>query len=620
MGFLKNLKESTTDTWDKLRSTFQQRRQQKTPIQKNSYRSKLYNRMSQQFGYASHHFSDDYTDQDRDDQTLRKRFVDYENMDDYAEVSAALNKFANEATKPDMLSDRRIWADGKNKNVVSDLNYFIHERLNKEKDIWGEIRYLAKTGNVYIHHLINNNGIVDTEPLPAALTRRVNNEHGQLMGFAISQGNVTNTGLPADEFRSEVKKRYSEAPDKDNWASETFKSYESRSDTQVFLDFEVSHIRLRGKDLMSEYGHSILEPARHDFRRLSMMEDAAVVYKLTRAQDRDIFYVDVGSMDGAEAMQHVQNAKDNYRKEKFVDSETGQVDFSYNPLAADEDLWIPKGDDGANIEHQQKSGSNYQAVEDLKYFRNKIGVALAYPELMDRQIDASKPLDHQNITFASKIMRLQRDYIEGYKKTCAIQLLATGRDPRDFIWDLHMTVPSAILELARVEVMSAKADIMKRLEKHVSVRWMLVELFGFSEEEATRLMVMRQDEKDWQKASDTYGQIQRDVLRNITQKQVDRKMERPDEDDGGGGGMFASRDFDKDKIAENAKLRASIKANKRAYGINGDQFTSGRDDYMNRQELLRDMQQNDLDLMERVNRTYSLLENMKQTSDFNKAA
>lgn len=361
----------------------------------------------------------------------------------------------------------------------------------------------CKYGNNYERMFINENGVIGTEPLPAALTQIVDDEYGQLLGYLVSL--TGDFALDPNQFRDMLRRNT--AP------SNNFKSFASRTTMIGFESWEVSHFKLKGKDRMTSYGYGIFEPARWLYRRLIMMEDAAVIHKLTRAPSRYVFYVDTGSLQPDRAMGHVQRVRDFYKRQRLVKPGTNKLDQAYNPLAIDEDLFIPVNRErGESVRVDTLQGPDYQSMEDVDYFRKKLGRAIKIPGFGRDDDVQNRPLSQEDFRFASAVMRVQRAVIQGYKKMCEIHLLATGRNPADFPFDIYMTVPSAIIELARIEVISAKADIMNSLSENVSIRWMLVNFFGFSEEEAVTLMVQRQEELDFYAAADLDRELERERI------------------------------------------------------------------------------------------------------------
>lgn len=476
-----------SDVWSKVRGFFAPTRDQVREIEKERFPG-AYPQNHHVYANRGKYF-DQYSQYTQITHDLQSRYIDYENMDDYPEIASALDTYADEATTRDIWKQHRLWVEGDNDQIVHDLSFMLHKQLEVDGFQWEMVRYLCKYGTNYERLFVNGNGVVATEPLPVALTRRVHDSYGSLAGFIVSRGGDFN--LAPSQFQELLKHKKTT----NRW--QTFYSHVNSTQTFAFEDWEVSHFRLVGKDRLDEYGFAVTDPARWVFRRLVMMEDSALVHRLTRAPSRYVFYVDTGNLPPEQAIHHVQRIKDWYTRQKFVSPSTGKLDMNYNPLAVDEDFFIPvHRERGESVRVDSLQGPDYQSVDDVDYFRKKLGRAIKIPNFgLDNDAQA-RPLTQEDIRLAAAVMRVQQANIEGWKKICFVHLVATGRSPFDSEWSLHMSPPSAILELARMEVLSSKADVMSRLQEHVSVRWLLTKLFGFSEDEAVNLMVLRQEEID----------------------------------------------------------------------------------------------------------------------------
>lgn len=573
------------DVWMDIRSFWSMQGDQRAEIERarfphDAYPHNYYGPRSSQGG-----FFDSYQRHTQLWHDLRGRYVDYENMDDYPEIAAAHDMYADEATQPDFLRNQQIWVEAQNVNIASDLNHLLHKTLDVGNFIWELTRYLCKYGSNFERMFINGNGVVATEPLPAPLTQSVDDEFGSELGYMTSlTGDFT---VDVNQFRGLLNK---------TGASEmNFRGLTSASTMIAFEPWEVSHFRLRGKDRMTKYGFGIGEPVRWLYRRLVMMEDAAVIHKLTRAPSRYVFYVDVGNVPPEKAMGHVQKVKDFYKKQKLINPNTGKITQSYNPMAMDEDFFIPvHRERGESVRVDTLMGPDYQAMEDVNYFRKKLGRGLKIPNFGRDDDVQGRPLSQEDFRFAAAVMRVQRAVIEGFKKICRIHLIATGRDPKDFPFEIYMTVPSAIIELARIEVISAKADIMNSLSENISVRWMLVNFFGFSEEEAVTLMVHRQEEIDFLAAAELDRELERErITREINSMDESRQELVRD--------MWAAHDHQR-------HIRGRFSGS-----LNERDFNSGRND-LSVDEFRRMLDKRDKALLGKLDRLANRLETISSSS------
>lgn len=304
---------------------------------------------------------------------LMARFVDYEEMDEYPEVSTALTILADDATQLDTIRGKTVWIDSKDVVIKERLTDLFDRTLRIEEDIWEISRTVCKYGNDYEELVLTENGVVGLNFMPPPTVRRVETEKGELLGFL--QDLRAQFTMTPEDFKK-LKKERDEAPVATGPDGE-----EHPVHTMIpFEDFEVVHFRMRGKHRRSIYGFGALESARWIWKRLMMMEDAALIYRLSRAPSRYAFYVDVGQMPPKEAMSHVNKFKNQLKKAKFVDPQSGKINLKFNPLAYDEDFFVPVRDGKKSAEIEVINGPAWQHMEDIEYFRNKLFAALMVPK------------------------------------------------------------------------------------------------------------------------------------------------------------------------------------------------------------------------------------------------
>lgn len=473
-----------------------------------------------QFGY------DSLAEHLRIDQDLQSRYTDYEEMDEYGEISSALDIYADDSAMPDMERGKSIWVTSENKGVERELNDVLHKRLLIEDDIWGLERTVAKYGNAFGELLVNDSGLIGINFLPPPTMRRVEGPRGQLIGFVQDV---------RGEFNLSLEDFYKLAKDRNN---------RPQGELTVFEDWEVVHWRLRGKHLRSVYGHGVADSARWVWKRLAMLEDALLIYKLSRAPARYAFYVDIGEYDMERGLAYVNRVKNQFVKKKFVNPSTGKLDMRHNPLSHDEDFFIPSkgGKDSTRIEVLQ--GPDYAETDTVEYHRDKLVSALKVPKAyMGYGGEASKAsLSSEDIRFARTVMRLQRETRGGVRKACRVHLIARGADVDKNEYDVQMSVPSAIMELAKLEVLSATADLAARTQEFLPTRWALMNLFHMSEQEAVELMELKDSENMRKAKNDAKAQR----LMALAQGQ---EQGQEDDDRGSQPGRFdfGRDDDDKDK-------------------------------------------------------------------------
>lgn len=276
-----------------------------------------------QFGY------DSLSEYLRIDQDLQARYTDAEEMDEYSEISSALDLYADDATMPNE-EGLAVWVNSDNKGVEQDLTDMLHKQVLIEDDVWGLARTLCKYGSSFGELLVGEQGLVGINFLPPPTVRRVEGPQGQLVGFVQDTRGEFNVSL--EDFYRLARERGAEGERR-----------RPPGELTIFEDWELVHWRLRGKHLRSVYGHGVIDPARWIWKRLSLLEDALLIYKLSRAPARYAFYVDVGENDMERGMAYVNRVKNQFVKKKFVRPD-GKLDMRHNPLCLTGDTRIPRLD------------------------------------------------------------------------------------------------------------------------------------------------------------------------------------------------------------------------------------------------------------------------------------
>jgi intein/homing endonuclease len=229
--------------------------------------------------------------------------------------NSALDIFSDDCTVTDNVRGKTIWTESKDKVIRDIVDDLLHRRLRIEEDVWSIIRSFNKYGNAYSELIIiPGQGVVGLNPLPVATMRRIIDMRGATLGymqdmtgqFAFHMANVQNI----KQLKQALKER----------------------EVIFFEPWEVVHWRLSSKHIRSIYGFGILESARWVFKRLVMLEDTMLLYRLSRSPGRFAFYVDTGDLPPAEAMAQVKRVKQSYKKRTLLNPTTGQLEFRNNPM------------------------------------------------------------------------------------------------------------------------------------------------------------------------------------------------------------------------------------------------------------------------------------------------
>lgn len=405
------------------------------------------------------------------DQALMARYADYENMDDYPELNCALDIFADDTTITDNLRGKTIWAESKDAILKDIIDDCLHRRLRIEEDIWLAIRTLSKYGNCFAEIVTTDIGVVGLNFLPVPTMRRLVTMKGDLIGYIQDlAGRFNIEGFVIDDINK-------------------LKEQTKERGMIFFEPWEIVHWRLQSKFVRSLYGYSVLDAARWIWKRLAMLEDTALVFKLTRSPGRYAFYVDTGDLPPDEAMALVRKVKRQYKKRTLVNPTTGELEFRNNPLSPEDDVWIPTRSGKESTRVDVLSGPEWQSMEDIQYFRDKMFTSIKIPRsYYGGDAEAEQGLAQKDVRFARTCMRIQREFRNGIRQIIRVHLAAINIDPDTVEWDTRMTMPSSIFELQQIEVMNAQAGLIETLSQYFPKEWLLCRVLHLSQDDAMSVM------------------------------------------------------------------------------------------------------------------------------------
>ena len=130
------------------------------------------------------------------------------------------------------------------------------------------------------------------------------------------------------------------------------------------------------KNVVIGYLHKALKTA----NQLSMMEDALVIYRISRAPERRIFYIDVGNLPKAKAEQYLADVMNKYRNKLVYNADTGEIKDDRRHMSMLEDFWLPRREGGRGTEITTlPGGQNLAEIEDIEYFKKKLYRSLNVP-------------------------------------------------------------------------------------------------------------------------------------------------------------------------------------------------------------------------------------------------
>ena len=354
----------------------------------------------------------------------RKRYKEYEEMDEYPEIGAAFDIYADDSTQKGPRAER--WSiKSKSPMVVDEVNA-LFETINLQRFFWDIVRNAVKYGDCFVELIADikrpEKGIRKLKILNPNWILRVENEFGHLNKFL-------------QEIPNSETMQYSETA---TTQGEPLKYIE--------LDKkQIIHFRLHTSDpVFYPYGKSIAALSHRVFRSLKMMEEAMMIYRLSRAPERRIFYVDTGNLPTSKAELFMERLKDKFKKEKYYNNAQGTVDSRHNPMSMDEDFFVPtKNGRGTKID-TLPGATNLGEIEDVRYYRDKLLAGLKVPKdylvEKDKSPERKANLSQLDVKFARTIQRIQVDVIVSLENIAKRHLQLKGF-PASEISDLKIALP-----------------------------------------------------------------------------------------------------------------------------------------------------------------------------------
>ena len=391
------------------------------------------------------------------------RYQDFQEMEYTPEIAAALDIYADETCAQDEKGRvLHVYSDNeKIRELLEDLFYNV---LNVEFNLRSWARNLCKYGDFFLYN--------DVHP-----------EYGVINAFPI----------PVNEIERE------ENYDKDDPMAVRYRWVTLGNRT--LENWEVTHFRLLGNDMFLPYGSSIIEPARRIWRQLILIEDAMLVYRVVRAPERRVFYIDVANVPAHEVPQYVEQQRANLRTAPVTDNTTGRVDLRYNPMSVEEDYFIPVrgGDSGTKIDTLQ-GGQNTAAVEDVAYIQKKLFAALKIPRAYlgyDELLSSKATLAQEDIRFSRTINVIQKTMMAELNKLAIIHLYAHGYENEDLQnFTLRLSNPSTVAQQQKLELWRAKFEIAGSAPEGMgSKEFIRREIWGLNEEQIEQIDDQRLKEK-----------------------------------------------------------------------------------------------------------------------------
>ncbi len=411
-------------------------------------------------------------------------YSEYDVMDQDAIIASALDIIADECTlKNDMGEILSIRSS--NENIQKILYNLFYDVLNIEFNLWAWVRQMSKFGDFFLKlEVAEKYGVYNVIPYTAY---HISREEG------FNPKNI-----------SDVRFRY----DPNGLVNPSSGMYStpnnnSQNENGIFFDnYEMAHFRLIGDTNYLPYGRSYIEPARKLFKQYTLMEDAMLIHRISRAPEKRIFYMNVGSIPPNEIDAFMQKTISNMKRTPHIDQKTGEYNLKYNMQNMMEDFYIPVRGNDTTTKIDTTKGLDYDGIQDVEYLRDKLFAALKIPKAFlgyDENVEGKATLAAEDIRFARTIERLQRIMVSELNKIALVHLYAQGyRDEVLTNFELSMQTPSIIFEQEKIELMKSKTELATSLKNEglLPTDWIYDNIFHLSEDQFDEYRdLMREDAK-----------------------------------------------------------------------------------------------------------------------------
>jgi hypothetical protein len=257
------------------------------------------------------------------------------------------------------------------------------------------------------------------------------------------------------------------------------------------------------------YLHKAIKP----LNQLRMIEDATVIYRISRAPERRIFYIDVGNLPKLKAEQYLRDIMVKYKNKLVYDANTGEVRDDRKFLSMMEDFWLPRREGGKGTEITTlPGGQNLGELEDVKYFEKKLYKALNVPvsrlnpETSGFSLGRTNEITRDELKFAKFVDRLRNRFSDLFDQAlrvqCVLKGICTDQEWEDFRTHIHYDFikDNNFTELKDAELMKERLALLATIDpytgRYFSQSWIQRNVLRLNDDEIKEMQVEMDEEKE----------------------------------------------------------------------------------------------------------------------------
>lgn len=274
------------------------------------------------------------------------------------------------------------------------------------------------------------------------------------------------------------------------------------------------------KNVVIGYLHKALKTA----NQLSMMEDALVIYRISRAPERRIFYIDVGNLPKAKAEQYLADVMNKYRNKLVYNADTGEIKDDRKHMSMLEDFWLPRREGGRGTEITTlPGGQNLADIDDIEYFKKKLYQSLNVPSSRMEadngfNMGRASEINRDELKFNKFTNRLQKKFARVFIDILRTQLVlkeivsVEEFDKIKEFMQFNYATDNHFTELKDAEILRERIDTLGQVSEYVgryySKDWVRKYILMQSEEDIKIIDKQIEDEKgDAEESEDDFGRF-----------------------------------------------------------------------------------------------------------------
>ena len=257
------------------------------------------------------------------------------------------------------------------------------------------------------------------------------------------------------------------------------------------------------------YLHKAIKP----LNQLRMIEDATVIYRISRAPERRIFYIDVGNLPKLKAEQYLRDIMVKYKNKLVYDASTGEVRDDRKHLSMLEDFWLPRREGGKGTEITTlPGGQNLGELEDVKYFEKKLYKALNVPvsrlnpETSGFSLGRSNEITRDELKFSKFVDRLRNKFSDLFDQAlrvqCVLKGICTDAEWDEFKENIHYDFikDNNFSELKEAELMRDRLSLLASIDpytgRYFSQTWIQRNVLRLTDDEIKDMQGEIDEEKE----------------------------------------------------------------------------------------------------------------------------